>query len=118
IGVTVRRYRRCLEELAEEELRTAELRTAADPEETAALLTAALLGGGRTRAAGEALAEALGAHSALRLRDGGSRLLGTYLDRVLSTERCRRLAPLDGLEITPQHQVELIAALSVLQKER
>lgn len=128
LGVLVRRWRRCLEELAEEEVRDADdARTdvrvpdrlaPADPEEAAALLATSLLGGRRARTAGESLAELLGAHSALRLRDRGGQLLDTYLDRALASERDRRLAPLDGLTVPPDHQVELIAALSVLQKER
>ncbi len=68
--------------------------------------------------AGEDLAERIGAHRALRLRDRGGRLLTEYLDQVLRTERDRRLAPLDALGVHPEPQAELIAALSVLQKER
>ena len=41
-----------------------------------------------------------------------------YVDRVMHTERERRLAPLDALEVHAEPQAELIAALSVLQKER
>ncbi len=78
----------------------------------------ALLGGRRARSAGEGLAERIGAHGALRLRDRGGRLLTEYLDKALHTERERRLAPLDALDVHPEHQAELIAALSVLQKER
>jgi hypothetical protein len=37
---------------------------------------------------------------------------------VLAVERDRRLAPLDALDVHPESQAELIAALSVLQKER
>lgn len=123
IEMTVRRWRRELEELAEEELRDTErpgtARTAAPEADTvAALLAAALLGGRRTRGAGERLAELLGAKAALRLRDTGGALVTTYLDRALHTERDRRLAPLDALEVTPEPQAELIAALSVLQKEK
>lgn len=123
IEMTVRRWRRELEELAEEELRGTErpgtARTAAPEADTvAALLAAALLGGRRTRSAGERLAELLGAKAALRLRDTGGALVMTYLDRALHTERDRRLAPLDALEVTPEPQAELIAALSVLQKEK
>lgn len=55
---------------------------------------------------------------ALRLRDRGGELVTTYIDRVLHGERDRRLAPLDALEVTPEPQAELIAALSVLQRER
>ncbi|MGO4430134.1 ATP-binding protein, partial [Streptomyces sp. MCAF7] len=68
--------------------------------------------------AGERLAETLGAHGALRLGDRGRRLLDDCVGRVLAAERDRRLAPLDALDVTPDHQVRLIAALSVLQKER
>ncbi|MYV70032.1 ATP-binding protein, partial [Streptomyces sp. SID2131] len=84
----------------------------------AALLAASLLGGRRTRAAGERLAELLGAQVALRLRDKGGELVVSYVDRVLHAERDRRLAPLDALDVTPEPQAELIAALSVLQKEK
>jgi hypothetical protein len=41
-----------------------------------------------------------------------------YVVDVLNSERERRLAPLDGLEVSPEPQAELIAALSLLQKER
>ncbi|MEV5505159.1 dynamin family protein [Streptomyces orinoci] len=116
IGVAVRHWRRCLEELAEEEARTPE--RPADPDQAAALLAAALLGGRRAHLAGENLAGLLGAQGALRLRDRGGRLLTECLERVLEAERDRRIAPLDALEVTPDPQVELIAALSVLKKER
>lgn len=121
IGVAARRWRRCVEEIAEEEARgarTAERGGIPDPEDIAALLAAALLGGRRARTAGETLAETLGVHGALRLRDRGGQLLDDYLAQVLDTERDRRLAPLDALDVTPEHQVQLIAALSVLQKTR
>ncbi|UYQ66488.1 dynamin family protein [Streptomyces peucetius] len=118
IGMAVRRWRRVLEELAEEEVRGMERNAAPDPETVAALLAAALLGGRRARSAGERLAERIGAQSALRLRDKGGELVTTYVDDVLNSERERRLAPLDGLEVSPEPQAELIAALSLLQKER
>ena len=91
---------------------------APDAEVVAALVATALLGGRRARSAGEGLAERIGAHGALRLRDRGGRLLTDYLDKALHTERERRLAPLDALDVHPEPQAELIAALSVLQKER
>jgi len=118
IGMAVRRWRRELEEYAEEEVRDLDRNVAPDPEVVAVLVTTALLGGRRARSAGEGLAERIGAHGALRLRDRGGRLLTEHLDRVMHTERERRLAPLDALEIHPEPQAELIAALSVLQKER
>ena len=118
IGMAVRRWRRELEEYAEEEVRDLDRNVAPDPEVVAALVTTALLGGRRARSAGESLAERIGAHGALRLRDRGGRPLTEHLDRVMNTERERRLAPLDALEIQPEPQAELIAALSVLQKER
>ncbi len=123
IGVEVRRWRRVLEEIAEDEVRTVERpsapRTAAPEADTvAALLAASLLGGRRTRPAGERLAELLGAQAALRLRDKGGELVLSYVDRVLHAERDRRLAPLEALDVTPEPQAELIAALSVLQKEK
>ena len=64
------------------------------------------------------LAERVGARGALRLRDQGGRLLISYMERVLHAERERRLAPLDSLDVRAEPQAELIAALSVLQKER
>ncbi|MDN3296939.1 dynamin family protein [Streptomyces ficellus] len=118
IGMAVRRWRRVLEELAEDEVRRADRAAAPDAETAAALLAAALLGGRRTRSAGERLAELLGAQGALRLRDRGGELVTTYIDRVLQEERTRRLAPLRALDVTPEPQAELIAALSLLQKER
>ncbi|PJJ01993.1 dynamin family protein [Streptomyces sp. 2333.5] len=124
LGVIVRRWRRCLEELAEEETREAragqagERAGSVEPEESAALLATALLGGRRARTAGENLADLLGAQSALRLCERGSRLLTTYLERALHGERERRLAPLDQLTVPPDQQAELIAALSVLQREK
>ncbi|WP_327414069.1 dynamin family protein [Streptomyces sp. NBC_01233] len=118
IGMAVRRWRRVLEELAEEEVARLDKQPAPDPDGVAALLVAALLGGKRARPAGEKLAERIGAQAALRLRDRGGELVGDHLDQVLRAERDRRLAPLEALEVTPEPQAELIAALSVLQKER
>ncbi len=118
IGLAVRRWRRELEEYAEDEIRHLDRSIAPDPEVIAALVATALLGGRRTRTAGEGLAERIGVHGALRLRDRGGRLLADHLNRVMYTERERRLAPLDALDVHPEPQAELIAALSVLQKER
>jgi energy-coupling factor transporter ATP-binding protein EcfA2 len=118
IGLAVRRWRRELEEHAEDEVRELDRTLAPDPELVAALVATSLLGGRRGRMAGEGLAERIGAHGALRLRDRAGRLLTEHVDRVLHAERERRLAPLDALEVHPEPQAELIAALSVLQKER
>ncbi|MEV7994190.1 dynamin family protein [Streptomyces sp. NPDC086077] len=118
IGMAVRRWRRELEEYAEDEVRDLDRGIAPDPEVVAVLVVTALLGGRRARSAGEGLAERLGAHGALRLRDRGGRLLNDCVDRVMQNERERRLAPLDALDVHPEPQAELIAALSVLQKER
>ncbi|MFJ9941382.1 dynamin family protein [Streptomyces erythrochromogenes] len=118
IGMAVRRWRRVLEELAEEEVARLDKQPAPDADAVSALLAAALLGGKRARPAGEKLAERIGAQAALRLRDKGGELVGDHLDEVLRGERDRRLAPLEALEVTPEPQAELIAALSVLQKER
>jgi len=118
IGMAVRRWRRVLEEYAEEEMTRLGRSTSADAEIVAALLATALLGGRRGRAAGEGLAERLGAHCAVKLRDRGGKLLTEYIDKALHTERERRLAPLDALDVHPEPQAELIAAMSVLQKER
>ncbi|MEU5598234.1 dynamin family protein [Streptomyces sp. NPDC020298] len=118
IGLAVRRWRRELEEYAEDEVRELDRSVAPDPELVAALVATALLGGRRARSASEGLGERLGAHGALRLRDRAGRLLADYVDRVVHGERERRLAPLDALEVHPEPQAELIAALSVLQKER
>ncbi len=118
IGLAVRRWRRELEEYAEDEVRELDRNLAPDPELVAALVATSLLGGRRGRMAGESLAERIGAHGALRLRDRAGRLLAEHVDRVLHAERERRLAPLDALDVHPEPQAELIAALSVLQKER
>jgi hypothetical protein len=118
IGMTVRRWRRVLEEDAEETVRDLDKSTGADAEVVAALVATAQLGGRRAQAAGERLAERIGAHRALRLRDRAARLLSEYLDRALNAERERRLAALDALDVHVEPQAELIAALSVLEKER
>ncbi|MGC2999800.1 dynamin family protein [Streptomyces sp. G35A] len=118
IGLAVRRWRRELEEYAEDEVRELDRGVAPDPELVAALIATVLLGGRRARDAGEGLAERIGAHGVLRLRDRGGRLLIEHVDRIMHVERERRLAPLDALEVHPEPQAELIAALSVLQKER
>lgn len=60
IGMAVRRWRRVLEELAEEEVRLLERSAAPDPETVAALLGAVLLGGHRTRVAGSGSLSASG----------------------------------------------------------
>lgn len=118
IGMAVRRWRRVLEELAEEEVARLDRQPAPDPDGVAALLVAALLGGKRARPAGEKLAERIGVQAAVRLRDRGGELVAEHLDQVLRAERDRRLAPIEALEVSPEPQAELIAALSVLQKER
>ncbi|MEU4653620.1 dynamin family protein [Streptomyces sp. NPDC023723] len=118
IGIAVRRWRRELEEYAEDEVRELDRSLAPDPEVIAALVATVLLGGRRARTAGEGLAERIGAHGALRLRDRGGSLLTEHVDRIMHMERERRLAPLDALDVHPEPQAELIAALSLLQKER
>jgi hypothetical protein len=118
VHVAARRWRRVVEEYAEEEIRRLDRTPLPDLDTVAALLVTALLGGRRARSAGEKLAERVGARSALRLRDRGGRLLRSYVERVLDAERDRRLAPLDSLDVRSEPQAELIAALSVLQKER
>ncbi|MCZ9347961.1 dynamin family protein, partial [Streptomyces sp. TRM76130] len=118
IGLAVRRWRRELEEYAEEEVRELDRSLAPDPEVVAALVATVLLGGRRGRTAGESLAEWIGVHGALRLRDRGGSLLTEHVDRIMHVERERRLAPLDALDVHPEPQAELIAALSLLQKER
>jgi Dynamin family len=117
IDMEVRRWQRVLDELADEELRHLERNAAPEQETVSALLAASLLGGRRTRAAGERLAELVGAQGALRLRDRGGDLVTTYIDRVMNGERDRRLAPLDALGVAPEPQAELIAALSVVKRE-
>ncbi|WP_202233778.1 dynamin family protein [Actinacidiphila reveromycinica] len=116
----VRRWRRGLRELAHTEARAARSadRPACDPEDVAALLTAVLLGGRQGRPAGERLAETLGAQAAVRLCDAARALLDDAVAGLLSRERDARLAPVDGYDVPPGQQSALIAALSVLQKER
>ncbi len=107
-----------MDEYVEDELRGHERATAPEPETVAGLLGTVLLGGRRGRAAGEELAERVGAQGATRLRDRAGRLLDEYLDRAVHAERDRRLAAVENLGVHPEPQAELIAALSVLQKER
>lgn len=118
LGMAVRRWRRVMDEYVEDELRGHERATAPEPETVAGLLGTVLLGGRRGRAAGEELAERVGAQGATRLRDRAGRLLDEYLDRAVHAERDRRLAAVENLGVHPEPQAELIAALSVLQKER
>ncbi len=116
----VRRWRRGITELAYAEVRAGRSadRPAADPEDVAALLITALLGGRAGRAAGEGLAETVGAQAALRLRDAARDRLDAAVTALLRRERERRLVPVDGYDVTAGQQSDLIAALSVLQKER
>ncbi|MFF9822543.1 dynamin family protein [Streptomyces albidoflavus] len=118
LGMAVRRWRRVMDEYVEDELRGHERATAPEPETVAGLLGTVLLGGRRGRAAGEELAERVGAQGATRLRDRAGRLLDEYLDRAVHAERDRRLAAIENLGVHPEPQAELIAALSALQKER
>jgi hypothetical protein len=120
IDKRVRRWLRSVRDLARAEVRAARPsdRPPADPQAVAALLTTSLLGGRHGRAAGEQLAETVGVQSALSLRDvAGDRLEGTVA-ALLRSERDRRLAPIDGHDVTAAQQSALIAALSLLQKER
>ncbi|MGW0733620.1 dynamin family protein [Streptomyces sp. NPDC002851] len=116
VGLAVRRWRRVLEEYAEDEASVFE--NPPDAESVAALVATALVGGRRARSAGERLAVRIGAHGALRLRDRGGRLLTSYVEKTLFTERDHRLAPLDALDVHAEPQAELIAALSLLEKAR
>lgn len=116
MNLLVRRWRRCLEELSEEEARAVDHGFGRDAEEATAMLATALVGGGQAAGAYRGLAAAFGEPSARRLRECGIRLLATYIERALYGERDRRLAPLDALEAGPDPQVDLIAALSVLRK--
>ncbi|WP_079127178.1 ATP-binding protein [Streptomyces sp. TP-A0874] len=118
VGVAVRRWRRRLEELAEEAADRTETAGAVDPAQVSALLAAALLGGPAAGSAADTLAAQLGERGAARLRENGDRLLADSVRGVLAAERDLRLAPLDELDVNPVRQSELIAALSVLRKER
>jgi hypothetical protein len=116
----VRRWRRTLADLAYAHLRAHRDgdRPAADPEDLAALLATALLGGRRGRTAGERLAETIGAQAALRMRDEARDKLADAVAGLLDGERDRRLAPVDAHDVTAGQQASLISALSLLQKER
>jgi hypothetical protein len=116
----VRRWRKALTELAYAEVRAlrAADRPPADPEDVAALLACTLLGGRAGGAAGERLAETVGAQSALTLRDAARDRLDAAVTALLRGERERRLAPVDRNDVTAAQQSSLIATLSVLQKER
>ncbi|MFI8852021.1 ATP-binding protein [Streptomyces sp. NPDC053499] len=118
IGVMVRRWRRCVEELAEEETQAAARATCSeeDVERAAGLLAASLLGGLRAAGADDALEELLGEESAQELREQCAELLEDCVQRVLHGERDIRLGPLRALNAGPEPQMELIAAFSVLNK--
>ncbi|GAA2597435.1 GTPase domain-containing protein [Streptomyces axinellae] len=118
IGVLVRRWRRCVEELVDEEVCAAGRAVSPDgeTEHVTGLLAAALLGGRRVVGAEAALSELLGEESAQGLRERCTALLNGCVERVLDGERDRRLAPLDALDAGPEPQMELVAAFSVLSK--
>lgn len=119
IGVLVRRWRRCVEELADEELRAAGRSSGSQDGETeraAGLLAAVLLGGRRALGAETALAALLGGAPAADLRERCGHLLNGCVERVLYGERDRRLAPLEALDAGPEPQMELVAAFSLLSK--
>ncbi|GAA2389715.1 dynamin family protein [Streptomyces glaucosporus] len=118
IDTLVGRWRRAVEDLARAAARASDGACPASAEQAAALLAALLLGGRRTRGAGETLADSLGGAVTVRLRERGEHLLETCLERALRGERDYRTAPLEDLDATPGQQVSLIAALSVLQRER
>ncbi|MFX4291041.1 dynamin family protein [Streptomyces bohaiensis] len=131
-GILVRRLRRCLEELAEEEVRIAldagpsrsgeadarKDRPAppGDGGETSALLLAGLLGARDATPATEALSALLGSSASGRLRSKAEGMIADFVQRVITSERDRRGAPLHRLEVSVDHQVQLIAALSVLKR--
>lgn len=118
IGVHVRRWRRCVEELADEHVRAAgRAGPEGESERAAALLMAVLLGGPRTTAARTTLETLLGAEHTSRLRDHGAHLLNGCIDNVLHGARDLRLAPLDSLVSGPEPQMELVAAYSLLGRE-
>ena len=116
----VRRWRHVLGELAHAEVRALRAgdRPPADPQDVTALLATTLLGGPPGRAAGERLAETVGAQSALSLCDAARDQLDASVAAVLRGERERRLAPVDRNDVTAVQQSALIATLSALQKER
>lgn len=120
IDKAVRRWHRRLAALVQDAVRTARAaeRPPADPQGAAALLATALLGGRHGVPAGERLAETVGAQAAVALRDSGRDLLDAAVGALLRGERERRLAPIDRYDVPAAQQPDLIAALSVLQKER
>jgi hypothetical protein len=83
----------------------------------AALLATALLGARHGAAAGEQLAETVGAQRAVDLVDAARARLDQAVAGVLRRERDRRLAPVEDRDVTAAQQSSLIAALSVLHRE-
>jgi hypothetical protein len=114
VGEAVGQWRRGLSRLSYE---VCSRDDSVDPEDAAALLAVAVLGGRRGVVAGERLAELFGAQVALRVRDRAMDALDAAVDGLLRGERERRLGPVDVLDVTSRQQAELIAALSVLRKE-
>jgi hypothetical protein len=116
VDKTIRRWRRVVTDLAYDAAPTR--LESVDPEDSAALLATVVLGGWRGRAAGERLTESVGAQGALAMRDQAHEALEEAVAALLRAECERRLRPVDALDVTAQQQASLIAALSVLQKER
>jgi hypothetical protein len=113
VEAAVRGWRRGITQLAYEGARSG-----VDPEAVAALLATVLLGGRRGAGADERLAGAVGVQRALRLRERGRAELEAATGGLLAGERELRLGSLDALDVTARQQAGLIAALSVLQRER
>lgn len=120
VATAADRWWRALTDIARSETRTARgaERPAAGPGDAAALLATVLLGGRRGSAAGELLADTVGGQAALRIRDRAQEELDGTVERLLRGERRRLLATVDAFDVTALQQSALVAALSVLQKER
>ncbi|MDB1086764.1 50S ribosome-binding GTPase [Streptomyces sp. ACA25] len=123
-GVLVRRLRRCLEELADEAARAAgpargraaEFRSVGDAEETAALLLTELLGGREAAPAGKALDALFGPEGRAAVCEQGRQLLRSCVEQALTGERVHRGTALHRLDVTADHQVELVAAFSAVRR--
>ncbi|WP_431959786.1 dynamin family protein [Actinacidiphila sp. bgisy160] len=87
-----------------------------DPQNAAALIAVAVLGGRKGTVAGERLASLVGAHAALRAGDRAREELDRLVADVLDAERELRVLPVEALDVTAGQQASLIAELSVVQR--
>ncbi|MET7637833.1 dynamin family protein [Streptomyces sp. NPDC005438] len=117
VALVVRRWRRCLDEVVEEETRTVGIGSVVDLDRVAALLAVDLLAGERaSREARVRLLALVGGDCVERLTERGLGSLERCVSQVLWREQDRWLAPVEELSVGPEPQVQLVAAMSSVRR--